>query len=215
MMFHVKLHRELMPEPLELEALKRYENFLRDRAIPLGLIDEADRDRLWERHIQDSLRARACLIASDRLIADIGSGAGLPGIPLAIMEPARSFVLIERRQRRAAILEIAVELLGLSNVAVAAKSSVEVVLRADLAITRAVGDLASSWAVADPLLKPGGRLLYFAGRTWSPPPAWGTAGGLDALCRVCSAPEFPWQGPLVIMSREGGSTDAGEESSNG
>src|SRR2546423_12839086 len=84
MMFHVK--HEVPPNaavPMDHESqgqLRRYEALLRERAVPFGLIGAADRDRLWERHILDSLRGAVAVRANDVDAYDLGSGAGLPGI---------------------------------------------------------------------------------------------------------------------------------------
>src|SRR5436305_7348770 len=100
---------------LQLDQLAATERLLQRIAIPRGMIATADAPRLWERHILDALRGAPELPAAAS-VADIGSGAGLPGLPLAIAEPTASFVLIEPRAGRAAFLEAAVEELELSNV---------------------------------------------------------------------------------------------------
>ena len=110
-MFHVKLDgglgRALSPDAVS--RLRAFHGVLEERAVPLGAISVGDRERLWERHIGDSLRAISCLGWDDRVVADLGSGAGLPGIPLAIAQPHRRYVLIERNQKRAGFLGLLVE----------------------------------------------------------------------------------------------------------
>jgi len=94
----------------------------------LSLVGTDDRPELVTRHILDSLSPlgiiagklteREGAVSNPANIADVGSGAGLPGIPLAIALPDARFTLIERKGRRAGFLRHAVETLGLSNVAV-------------------------------------------------------------------------------------------------
>ena len=179
------------------EQLHAYEQALSHRGVELGVVAESDRDRLWERHIMDSLRALACLRAGDVEVADLGSGGGLPGIPVAIARPTIQMTLVEARQRRVAFLEWIVETLSLPNVKVLA-SRIEDVSRTFAAcLARALADPAGSWRLAEPLLRPGGRLVYFAGRGLAADrlPADGVrvtpCGGSDT--------DFPSPGGLVIM----------------
>ena len=88
----------------QVEALVRYEGLLRQRGIPLGLIAKGDAGRLWERHILDCLRA-APIPEEVSSGYDLGSGAGLPGIVVAVARPDLRVVLVERRRRRAGFLE--------------------------------------------------------------------------------------------------------------
>jgi 16S rRNA (guanine527-N7)-methyltransferase len=83
-----------------------------------GLVSVKNRRELVVRHILDSLAALGALPEGARRIADVGSGAGLPGIPLAISLPRSCFTLIERTGRRAGFLRNTVAVLGLSNVEV-------------------------------------------------------------------------------------------------
>src|SRR5690606_30834440 len=76
-----------------------------------------DPDELVERHLVESL-ALAPLLRGER-IADVGTGAGLPGIPLAIVSPERHFVLIESRAKRVRFLRHVVLTLGLENAEIA------------------------------------------------------------------------------------------------
>src|SRR5262245_46067579 len=129
-MFHVK-HEAwtrstdrlgVSASPAQADALEAYEALLAERAIPLGMVSPADRDRLRERHILDSIRAAPLLAGEEGETADLGSGAGLPGIPLAIARPDLRFRLIDIRRRRVAFMELAVETIGLPNVVVEQRS---------------------------------------------------------------------------------------------
>lgn len=159
------------------ELLAAYAALVRKWAPRLDLVSPGDLPRLEERHIEDSLRAAPLLDdLPDGPCADIGSGAGFPGIPLAIARPERRWTLIEARQRRAAFLEEAVRELGL-NAQVAAKTAELCAVdesfrhRHVLVTARAVTDPAEVDALADPLLCPGGVALVFWGEEDKRPPA--------------------------------------------
>lgn len=170
----------------------------------MGLVSETDRDVLWERHIADSLRATRALREEDARCFDLGSGAGLPGIPLAIALPDRDFVLIEARRRGVAFLELAVDTLGLGNVRVLLDRAESVGARvaagelepADLATSRALAPIDRSWRLAAPLLRPGGRLVYFAGEGLAEPEAAARRAGVEGEILVLDS-----SSPLVIMGR--------------
>ena len=176
-----------------IERLHRYERLLLTYSPRLGLLSPADLGRVWERHILDSLRALACLGPADRLLADVGSGAGLPGIPLAIARPG-DIVLIEPMRRRAAFLELVVEQLGLSNVSIVTARAGETRLAADVVLGRAFGSPSALWTVAEPLRAPAGCVLYFAGTSWRE-----SMSVPGATLEVCARGRLAWEGPLVIM----------------
>jgi 16S rRNA (guanine527-N7)-methyltransferase len=181
------------------DRLRRYEELLQKYAVPRGLLSATDSNRLWERHILDSLRAVRCLLAEDTSLADAGSGAGLPGIPVAIAEPGRQVALIESQAKRAAFLDFAASELGLDNVAVVKGRTEEASVVVDACLARALAPAGRAWELTGRLLRPGGRLVYFAGRSWSPTVVGDLeAQGIHAI--VCAEPEFAWQGPMVIMT---------------
>jgi len=180
------------------ERLDGYERLLRDRAVPAGLIAAGDADRLRERHVLDCLRGAPLVPAVARTLVDLGSGAGLPGVVIAIARPAVAVVLVERRRARAAFLELVVDLLGLDAVRVHLGDAATVDARFDVATARAFGDPRRSWDAAERLLAPGGRLLYWAGEAFvpqrdAPPGVEVTVPGGHALARG---------GPVVIMARQ-------------
>jgi 16S rRNA (guanine527-N7)-methyltransferase len=173
--------------------VERFAALLASRAVDLGLIAEGDRERVLERHVLDSGRAVRHIRAGER-VADLGSGAGLPGIPLAMAVPDASFVLIEPRQKAVAFLELALERLGITNADVFEGRVEEADLRVDVATARAFGPLSRSWHAARLVLRPGGRLIYFAGASFDR----SDAGSLPGASRV----EFDSSPPLVIVTRE-------------
>jgi len=186
------------------ELLRIFEELLLSRAIPMGLISASDRGVLWDRHILDSLRAAEAFREEDGRCFDLGSGAGLPGIPLAIALPDRDLMLIESRRRGVAFLELAVDRLGLANVQVLPDRIESVVGEvaagrlspADVATARALAPIARSWRLAAPLLRPGGRLVYFAGEGLSDPETAARRAGADGEILVLDS-----SAPLVIMGR--------------
>ncbi len=188
---------ELSEEAVEQVLL--YESLLLDKAIPLGLVAASDAGRLLERHLLDSLRSAAIVEDSDRTALDLGSGAGLPGIVVAIARPQLSLRLAESQRRRVAFLEFAVERLGLSRVEVVPGRLEDLPQEgsADLAFARSLAPLEKSWSLAAPLLRTGGRLVYFAGLASEVAPS------VPGTSRV-ERREFPAlesSGPLVIMTR--------------
>lgn len=190
------------PSEAQQESLRIYEVLLRERGIPLGLVADSDADRLGERHVQDSLRGAPLVHDEDSTLVDIGSGSGLPGLVLAIARSDLKVVLVEPKQRAVGFLELAVDRLGLSNVEIRASRVEDVDLAADVATTRAYGPIERSWAGACRVLRPGGRLIYFAGEGMADP---------EEEARFLTDPEraadvrverLADSSPLVIMTRE-------------
>jgi 16S rRNA (guanine527-N7)-methyltransferase len=183
----------------QIAALHQYELILRERAVPHGLVSRGDATRLWDRHILDSLRAVACLGAGcpEGALADLGSGAGLPGIPVAIALPGAHMTLVEPRVRRAAFLEMAAEELGLSNVVVDPRRAEQARLQVDGCLARALAVPAVTWRLAKPLLKRGGRLVYFAGGSFDLVESRNAIP--DASVDICASTLFPRSGSVVIM----------------
>lgn len=196
-MFHVKHEGPaLAVDDVQQELLRRFEDLLRTRAVAGGMVSVEDAPRLWERHIQDSLRGAELVDAGDRDAYDVGSGAGLPGVVVAIARPHLSVVLVERRRSRASFLELVVDELRLTNAVVIAAGSDVLTEAVDLVFARAVAPAAPAWAIAEPLLRPSGRLVYFAGTGFRP--ERDLPEGVQATVLRPLAPS----GPLVIMARQ-------------
>ncbi|HEX2089646.1 MAG TPA: 16S rRNA (guanine(527)-N(7))-methyltransferase RsmG [Actinomycetota bacterium] len=190
----------LTTSPPNPDLLARFEELLRTRAVPLGLISSSDAGRIHERHVLDSLRAVHCLRLTDRTLIDVGAGAGLPGIPVAIVEPERHVVLLEPGAKRAAFLELAVESLQLANVEIRIARAEDVGLKGDVCFARALAPPVRAWELIEGLLSRSGRLVYFAGRSWGrDPEAELEARGVQVT--VCDLAQFAWQGPIVMMAR--------------
>jgi 16S rRNA (guanine527-N7)-methyltransferase len=149
-----------------LEPARRYAAILAGAGIERGLIGPRELDRLWDRHLLNCA-AIAELFEPGERVADIGSGAGLPGIPLALTRPDLHITLIEPLLRRADFLDEAVSELGLAVEVVRGraedKAVVERVGEFDAVTSRAVASLDKLARWSMPLLREGGRMLAMKG----------------------------------------------------
>ena len=129
-----------------------------------GLIGPLELPRLWTRHVLNSAVAAPLFGAGSR-VGDVGSGAGLPGLVLAIARPDVNWVLIEPMERRVAWLSEQVESLGLENVEIVRARAEEwtegPVL--DAATARAVSALRTLIPLTVPLVRDGGELVLLKG----------------------------------------------------
>lgn len=96
------------------ENAKLYAGLLANEGIKQGLLGPREADRIWQRHIINSLSVLP-LVPPTCVVADIGSGAGLPGIPLALARPDCRIELVESMSRRVVFLRLCVDLLGLCD----------------------------------------------------------------------------------------------------
>jgi 16S rRNA (guanine527-N7)-methyltransferase len=153
-----------------------YAALVRSYGRKLDLVAPGDLDRFEARHIEDSLRALDVVrSAPEGPCADLGSGAGLPGIPLAIADPSRRWRLIEPRRRRAAFLEEVVRTLGIDAevvVATAAEAAgdAEFAHAHAVAAARALAPPDVALGMLAPLVAPGGMSLVFLGAETEVPP---------------------------------------------
>lgn len=184
----------------QADLLLGFENLLRDRAIPIGAVAVSDAARVRERHVLDCLRA-APLVQGAALAYDLGSGAGLPGVVVAVATPDARMILVERRANRAAFLEFAVQELGLPNAEVFAGPVQDLSEPADACFARAFAPLDRSWGSAARVLRPGGRLVYFGGRELTGPGSIVAPSGAR-LEDVVRTAVLESAGPLVIMARQ-------------
>ncbi|MFJ6571414.1 16S rRNA (guanine(527)-N(7))-methyltransferase RsmG [Streptomyces sp. NPDC091292] len=166
---------ELPPAPEEAREVfgdrfgdaVRYAELLADAGVRRGLIGPREVPRLWERHLLN------CAVLSDVVpegvtVCDVGSGAGLPGIPLALVRPDLKITLLEPLLRRTNFLNEVVELLGLDHVTVVRGRAEEVLgtlTPVHVVTARAVAplDRLAAWGV--PLLRPYGEMLALKGDT--------------------------------------------------
>lgn len=107
-------------DPAVIARLEDYAEWLVAEAIPAGGLGPREGDRVWGRHVADSLTFAAPWgDESPHEVLDVGSGVGLPGIPLAILWPTTHVTVLDRGGRRTRLLIRAVRVLGLENVEVA------------------------------------------------------------------------------------------------
>lgn len=146
-----------------IELARAYTADLARRGEELGLIGPLELPRLWSRHILNSVLVAPLL--SPGVVGDIGSGAGLPGIVLAIARPDVSFVLIEPMERRVDWLTRESAELGLDNVKVIRARAEETKLDwpLDQVTARAVSALSTLIPLAAPLVKAGGQMIFLKG----------------------------------------------------
>ena len=148
----------------QIEVARSFTNELARRGEELGLIGPLELPRLWTRHILNSALLAPLLETRGR-VADVGSGAGLPGLVLAIARPDVEFVLIEPMERRTDWLRAESDRLGLQNVTVlrgrAEDVADEVVV--DQVTARAVSALSKLIPLTVPLVRSGGQLILMKG----------------------------------------------------
>lgn len=102
----------------QLDVLERYAGWLRTEALPAGGMGPAEATRLWSRHLADSLAFAKILPDPLATLVDVGSGVGLPGIPLAVALRHTKVILLDRSMKRSDLASRAVHILGLENVTV-------------------------------------------------------------------------------------------------
>lgn len=140
-----------------------YATLLSTTGVQWGLVGPRESERLWERHLFNSV-ALSGLIGEGQHVADVGSGAGLPGIPLALARPDLQVTLVEPLLRRYRFLEQVVDELHLApHVTLVRARAEELTQRFDVVACRAVAPLPRLVAWCVPLLVPGGYLLALKG----------------------------------------------------
>jgi 16S rRNA (guanine527-N7)-methyltransferase len=204
----VDVARELYGSQFPL--LNRYVDILRSTGVTWGLLGPREADRLWDRHILNSA-ALSELIGANSTVADVGSGAGLPGIPLALLRPDLHVTLIEPLLRRSTFLGQTVDALGLADRLHVVRSRAEdhhqtydvVVVRALAPLDRLIG-----WCSA--LRAPDGWILALKGSSAADELAAARyeleATQLDA--KVLTVRAHPDAEPATVVRLSGVSRDA-------
>ena len=167
------------PDRVDLQALHLLTKFgllVHENADRLSLVSKRDRASLFTRHVLDSLNPASLFDHPPASALDVGSGAGFPGIPLAVVWPSATVTLLERRERKAGFLERAVRELGLKNTKVIPSRLEDLTagshapVRAgslepgfDSVFIRALGSLPELLESAGSVCAPGARWVYFLG----------------------------------------------------
>ena len=155
----VRLYRD------NYKTIRQYVDILVSRGVDWGLIGPREIGRLWERHILNSI-ALESLIPEGCRVADVGSGAGLPGIPLAILRPDLEMTLIEPMLRRSNFLTETLDELGLDDrVTVVRGRAEDADLHVDVVVSRAVAKLATLINWTADLIVESGSLLALKGQS--------------------------------------------------
>ncbi len=149
-----------------LDRIQRYAATLAGAGVERGLIGPREVERIWERHILNSV-ALSELVEPDQRVADIGSGAGLPGIPLALARPDLHVTLIEPLLRRSEFLREMVDELGIDVTVVRGRAEEPGVRKqlgeTDVVVSRAVASLDKLTRWSMPLLRVDGHMLALKG----------------------------------------------------
>ncbi|OBF57267.1 16S rRNA (guanine(527)-N(7))-methyltransferase [Mycobacterium sp. 852002-53434_SCH5985345] len=192
-----------------LDLARRYAEVLAGAGVERGLLGPREVERIWERHVLNSAAVAELLEPGERVI-DIGSGAGLPGIPLALARPDLDVVLLEPLLRRSEFLSEVVDQLGLAVEVVRGRAE-ELWVRhqfgeRDAAVSRAVASLdkLAKWSM--PLLRPGGRMLAIKGERGRDEVeqyrrVMAASGALDARVVTCGATYLRPPATVVIARR--------------
>lgn len=145
---------------------ERYVDFLSSAGLERGLMGPRERPRLWDRHVLNSAAA-ASHLGDGESVVDIGSGAGLPGIPLALARPDLRMTLVEPLLRRVTFLEEIIGELGIDVRVVRGRAEDAAIIaevgEADVVTSRAVAPLAKLAGWSAPLLREGGRMVALKG----------------------------------------------------
>jgi len=219
-MFHVK-HVEVSAAPpaaaglfgTRLDRAEGYAQILAGAGVERGLIGPREVDRLWDRHLLNSAAIMELLGDEDR-IADIGSGAGLPGIPLALARPSLRVTLIEPLLRRSEFLREVVDDLDLEITVIRGRAEDRSVQsqvgEMDAVVSRAVASLdkLAKWSM--PLLASGGRMVAIKGERAEEEVrehrrVMASFGAVDARVMRCGA-DYLDPPATAVVARRGAST---------
>jgi 16S rRNA (guanine527-N7)-methyltransferase len=201
-----------------------YARLLATEGVVRGLMGPREAPRIWDRHLLNSAAVTELVPAGARVI-DVGSGAGLPGLVLALSRPSISMILIEPLARRAAFLVEAVDRLGLGGTVTVLRARAEEAAAqpdgpplADIVTARAVAPLDRLAAWCLPLAEVGGRMLAIKGSSAAEEVARHEraverTGGAPPVIRYCGVGLIDPPTTVVEVVRQRGVLAAGRERS--
>lgn len=198
---------EAPPPPAEAERVfgdrlalaQRYADLLATTGISHGLVGPREAPRLWERHLVNCAVMHP-MLDQGQAVADIGSGAGLPGLVLAVVRPDLDVHLVEPLLRRTTWLRTAVDDLELGNVTIHRGRAEDVTLAVPVVTARAVASLEKLIVWSFPLLRPQGRLLALKGES-AQAELDAASGLLDSLRVTRSALHLVGEGEISAPAR--------------
>ncbi len=176
------LSRDLTTE--QWDQLATFETWLIREAQPAGGIGPAEHERVWTRHLADSMLFSIGIDDETRTLIDVGSGIGLPAIPLAIAWPGVSVVALDRRERRIDLIHRACRVVGLENVEAHVGDASSWRETHDVATFRGVGTVPRVVRWAARLLVPGGVGVMAVSRTGDEPGGGDAPGLTTTVVRV-------------------------------
>jgi len=148
-----------------LPAATRFAHILATRGVERGLVGAREASRLWDRHLLNCAVVAELIDTRCRTLVDIGSGAGLPGMVLAMVLPQVRVTLLEPMERRCRFLAECVAELELANASVLRARAEDAAVQADVVTARAVAPLPRLAELAMGVIRPGGTVLAIKGRT--------------------------------------------------
>ncbi len=195
---------------VRLPLAARYVDLLTEQGVLRGLIGPREVPRLWQRHILNSAVV-AELIPTGATVVDVGSGAGLPGVPLALARPDLTVTLLEPMARRVGWLTDVVAELGIPVEVVRGRAEEPDVQRrlggADVVTARAVAPLAKLAGWCLPLVRPGGQLVALKGESAGDELARDAdlvrrAGGSELSVVSCGLEVLPVPTTVIVVRRD-------------
>ncbi len=191
------------------DRASQFAELLVEHGVERGLIGPREVDRLWERHLLNSVAIAEC-VPDGATVVDVGSGAGFPGIPLAIARPDLDVVLLEPMARRVAWLEEVAAKLELDVTVVRGRAEEKEIRRTlgnrDVVTARAVAPIGKLAGWCLPLLRAGGRLVALKGSSAAEEIARdraeiARAGGVDPEVRTCGGGFLAEPTTVVVVRR--------------
>lgn len=156
--------------PAKASSLLAFGTWLVEEAIAAGGVGPNEADRIEDRHLADSLLFAGGWTGSDppNRLLDLGSGVGLPGVPLAILWPQTAVTLVDRSAKRMDMARRAGRMLGLENLTAMVGDAGRLDQSVDLVVARAAAPAENVYSWALPALRAGGRTVV--GGSWISPP---------------------------------------------
>jgi 16S rRNA (guanine527-N7)-methyltransferase len=148
-----------------LPVAQTFAGLLATRGVEQGLLGPREVPRIWDRHLLNCAVVAELVEPQPGTLLDLGSGAGLPGLVLAMLLPETAVTLLEPMERRCRFLAETVTDLGLANAFVLRGRAEDVTVRADVVTARAVAQLPRLAELAIGVVRPGGMVLAIKGRT--------------------------------------------------